>query len=575
MTIFDSIKVSAPKVNSFDLSHEVKMTCNSGYLMPLCALPVVPGDTFQFSPQVFARLQPLVNPVMHNVDVRVEAFYVPNRIIWPNFDKFVEMSKWDTDKDPSKVKPVHPYINLKDAADQEATSLLNLIGTGSLADYLGIPVQMINGEYNDQMDAHNDLSEATSKDKFNVNALPFAAYQKIYTDYYRDANIVDDDAVFQECTDGDNVDQILKIMRLQRRMYKKDYFTSALPNAQRGNDVTIPVTGSQVDISFTGQGSTKVHNSIGQGSSAAPVVRNNFEDIPAGTTSTISKLTDDNDSQMSIDNSEQLTGSLSDFEATITNLRTAFQVQRALELSMRAGKRLKEQIYAFFGVKVPDSRLDRPEYLGGCKVPVLISEVAQTSSTVNAESGSQFEASPQGNLAGRGVAAGTFNTGKKFFPEHGWFIALISVVPKANYMQGMQRHWFMTQTMDYYWPQFQHIGEQAIQRKELFWAPTGVPWSYDKGYAPNDETFGYAPRYAEYKWIPSQVRGEFRTNLFRWTMARIFSDYPNLNKEFLDVGNNNVNRAFAVTTNDYHHFLLDVYIDLKALRPMDYFGSPM
>ena len=555
MTIFDSIQVTKPKVNSFDLSHDVKMSCNSGYLMPLCCIPVVPGDTFSFSPQVFARLQPLVNPVMHELDVRIETFYVPNRIIWPNFEDFIRMEKYKNAQGVvNPDKPVAPFVNLRTLFNVSGLGAFEYLKTGSLADYLGLPVQMFNGDFNSSM----DLSGVDESSKFmKVSALPFAAYQKIYTEYYQDENVVDQSTVFDQLHDGDNSDQHLVLCPIRRRMYKKDYFTSALPNAQAGNDVSIPFNGGSVAMTFdASKGETRMQTPISvHGQDVLTVGSATSLDAKEHTIN----VGGDSDLQVSIDNSAQLEGEITSFDATIKDLRTAFSVQRALELSMRAGKRLKEQIYAFFGVKVPDMRVDRPEYLGSAKIPIIIGEVAQTSATDNT--------SPQANLAGRGAAAGRFSTGKKFFPEHGWFVAMISVTPKANYMQGLARHWNLFDSMDFYWPQFQHIGEQAILKKELFFAPTGLVYSQDQDLQDpmrNDDTFGYAPRYSEYKWMPSQIRGEFRTNLYRWHMARNFSEWPLLNKSFLEIGYQNVNRSFAVTDNAYHHFLLDVISMGKA-----------
>lgn len=548
-TIFDSIKVSAPKVNSFDLSHSVKMTCNSGYLIPFVCRPVVPGDTFRFKPEVFCRAAPMVAPAFADVDIRVETFYVPNRLLWRNFDDFIRM-----EKDSTVEKPIRPYINIADMKRLGDEGNINFVGAGSLADYLGIPVQMFNGDFNES------AIVSSKNDEGNISALPFAAVQACYRDWYQAEDVMNQEAIFDELHDGDNVDNIFKLCWLHHRCYKKDYFTSALPNAQRGNDVTIPVTGGDVGISHTpGHISTLYNVNSGTSLERGATLKVSDESNPSGVSSTdILGRT----AGVDIDNSQSLSGSINSLEATITDLRTAFSVQRALELSMRAGKRLKEQIYAFFGVKVPDDRLDRVEYLGGGKIPIMIGEVPQTSATDSV--------SPQGNLAGRATAAGDFFMDKKYFPEHGWFIAFISIVPKAQYFQGLERYWKLDDMMDYYWPQFQHIGEQSILNRELLWDPTGF-------YSGNSNlgTFGYAPRYSEYKWIPSQIRGEFRTNLVHWHAGRLFGAPPRLNGTFLEVGQTNVNRMFAVTDRNYHHFYLDIWCDLKALRPMDYFGSPL
>lgn len=539
-SIFEKIKVAMQSSNSFDLSHHVKLTTNAGYLNPICCIPVVPGDTFKFSPQVFCRVAPLQFPVLHEVDIRIEAFYVPNRLLWDNWDDFILFETRDAE-DP---KPVAPYVDLRTWNTAQSSDNYNRVGVGSLADHLGIPVQQ--------------LDFVTGDADYKVSALPFMAYQRIWLDYYCDQTIQEDlikTYYPDKLSDGDNSSSYINLATKHHRMWRKDYFTSAMPNAQRGADVTIPVTGGDVELSYDGTGQTYLrrttndHLDVGN-----PVYVGNHQiGAPTGTYEPV----DAEDNHVNIDVSENTKGELTSLEATIHDLRTAMKTQRMLEMSMAFGKRLKEQVYGFFAEKIPDSRLQRAEYLGGCKVPLMISEVAQTSQTAN---------TPQGTLAGRGVAAGEYSTGAKHFPEHGYFIAILSVVPKADYMQGLARHWRNLSMEDYYWPLFQHIGEQAIRNEELY-----LGTSQDN----NEGTFGYAPRYSDYKWLPGQIHGQFRDSLKDFHMARIFANRPNLNSDFLDIKASVANRAFAVTTDDYDHFWIDVFIDLKATRKMDYFGSPI
>lgn len=550
VSIFGATKVSAPSHNVFDLSHNVKFTTNAGYLRPIACIPVVPGDTFDLSADLYCRLAPLATPVLHNIDVRLEAFYVPNRLLWDNWEKFI-VFEHKPDNDP---KPVLPYLDLRYFKTAQDTDGYNRVGIGSLADHLGIPVTQLNFETGDA--------------DMKVSALPFAAYQKIWLDYYCDKNIQQAhiDEFYHgdgKLKDGDNSDWYNIIMQTHHRMWRKDYFTSALPDAQRGADVLIPTQGSNVDISFK-----NVDPSSGYSAQPSKVIYSGTGEQYVGASTSLRTSSNgetailSTETPISIDNSGSLKGTLTGLNATITDLRTAMATQRLLELSMRVGSRLKEQLKGIFGVNSSDSRLDRVEYLGGSTVPIMISEVAQTSETTSN--------SPQANLAGRGAAAGSSVFGRKYFEEHGYLMVIASVVPKSAYFQGMPRHFKLFDTEDFYWPMFQHIGEQAIRKEEIYFGTS------DEN---NNDTFGYTPRYAEYKWLPSTVHGEFRdvagnNGLGNMHLARYFASRPALNTDFLEIKGQSANRAFAYTENDFDHFWFDVYLKIKAKRPMDYFGSP-
>lgn len=549
-SVFGATKVSAPKHNIFDLSHSVKLSANAGYLNPVVCIPVVPGDTFDIKADVFCRLAPLATPVLANIDLRLEAFYVPNRIIWPNWEKFI-VFEHRPNNDP---KPVLPYLDLAAAHAASQSDGYNRVGVGSLADHLGIPVTML------------DFAENHSQNHL-VSALPFGAFQKIWRDYYVDPNIQKDllDEYYAGVDgngglfDGDNTERYLNLLTRHHRMWRKDYFTSALPDAQRGSDVLIPVQGGNVDILFNSKSSFE----------AARVLRTDSTrpgdgaSLETGEQAPVGNVLQDGVTgrNLTVDNHDALKGQISNVNATITDLRTAMATQRLLELSMRVGSRLKEQLLGIFGVKSSDSRLDRAEYLGGSSVPVMIGEVAQTSQTTTGATGS-----PQANMAGKGIAAGQLSYGRKYFEEHGYLIVICSIVPKAAYFQGMPRHFKMFDMEDFFWPMFQHIGEQAIKNEEIFFGTDNDN---------NEATFGYAPRYSEYKWHPSTVHGQFRDSLDNMHLARKFASRPYLNQDFLNIKAESANRAFAITSDEYDHFWLDIYFKIKAKRPMDYFGSPL
>lgn len=245
--------------------------------------------------------------------------------------------------------------------------------------------------------------------------------------------------------------------------------------------------------------------------------------------------------------------------ATINELRQAIKAQEFLELGARGGSRYIEQILAYFGVKSSDARLQRPEYLGGGKQPVVISDVLQTSETT--------QESPQGQPAGHGVSLGRSNSFKRFFEEHGYVIGIMSIMPQPCYQQGMPRQYTKFDRLEHYWPQFSHLGEQAIRKDELYYDPTNE--------IQNEETFGYAPRYAEYKFINSSVHGDFRTSLNFWHMGRIFDSCPNLNKDFVQFKPGSVNRVFAVEDQQFNHLWINVRNNITALRPMPKYGTPL
>ena len=439
VSIFGATKVAAPTRNVFDLSHSVKTSTNTGYLVPVACIPVVPGDSFQLDAQVYCRLAPMVFPTMANVDVKLEAFYVPNRLTWPNWEKFIVFERRPND-DP---KPMLPTLDLGTWYQKQQGDNYNRVGVGSLADYLGLPVTRIMEILQEPGATHENLT---------VSALPFAAYQKIWMDYYADMNIQQkmiDDYYNGDghLSDGDNTLTYYNLATLHHRMWRKDYFTSALPNAQRGADVLIPVQQSSVDIAYQASGHPDVLRDPASGDKWESDRQQNLSADAAAQLNIEGNGTKD---YANLDNSGSLKGTLNSLNSTITDLRTAMQTQRLLELSMRVGSRLKEQLLGIFGVKSSDTRLDRAEFLGSATVPIMVSEVAQTSGTTST--------SPQGNLAGRGVAAGICNFKRSYFEEHGYLMVLMSVVPRASYFQGMPRHFRNFLFTDFYWPMFQHIG---------------------------------------------------------------------------------------------------------------------
>jgi hypothetical protein len=498
--MFNSIKSLRPKRSNFDLSHEVKLSFNMGRLIPVLCDEIIPGDRFQVKSEVMIRLAPLLAPMMHRVDVYMHYFFVPNRIIWNEFEDFI------TGGPEGTLEPIHPFIS---ATDLQSAGLH---GNGQLADYLGIP----------------PLSAPPSQ-SINYNALPFRAYQEIYNEYYRDQNV--QPPVNYSKTSGDSVGDANEF-RLRNRCWEKDYFTSALPFAQRGAPVSVPATVNYSDPNLL----------FVQGDPAS-AGRLEYSD-----TTNPRQLENNSGQKVLLENIE-------DVGIDINDLRTSNALQKWLEMAARGGSRYIEQIRNFFGVSSSDARLQRPEYLGGGKQNVVISEVLQTSETTTG--------TPLGEMAGHGVSVGQSNQFRKSFEEHGIIMGIMSVLPRTAYQNGVERMWSRADKFDYFWPQFAHIGEQEILNQEIY---------YDGVATTNADTFGYQARYAEYKHKQSRVAGDFRDTLNFYHMGRIFSTTPNLSSAFVSAVP--THRTFANTNPDDHKLWSHVYHNVRALRPMPYYGTP-
>jgi len=519
MSIFSKVAMPRPQTNTFDLSHDRKFSGKIGELMPISVMEVVPGDKFNIKATNLTRFAPLITPIMHKASVYCHFFFVPNRILWPNWENFISGGE------DGLADPTFPTVDL---------SIPTQYGIQTLADYLGLP---------------------TGKQISNVSALPFAAYQKIYQDYYRDENLIDKTDV--TLSDGtQNGTETIHLSTMRKRAWQHDYFTSALPWTQRGPEATLPL-GTSAPIIYNNNSSVAtvfrdfntgnvIQNADFQGPASLQTASSGatFADIPTRT-------------YFDIDNSPNLSADLTGATASsINDLRRAFRLQEWLERNARGGARYIEIITAHFGVRSSDARLQRPEFLGGSSTPITISEVLQTSANAN-------EPSPQGNMAGHGVSVGSSNYVSYRAEEHGYIIGIMSVMPKTAYQQGVPKHWKKLDKFDYYWPSFANIGEQPIYNEEL----------YHQNNATDAEVFGYTPRYAEYKYIPSTVHGEFRDTLDFWHMGRIFNTKPTLNQDFIECDASEVDRVFNVPEGSEHLYVY-LHNEVKATRLMPYFGTP-
>lgn len=534
---FNFNSVAAPKLkrSAFDLSHEHKLSCGMGQLIPIECIECVPGDSFKISPSALVRMQALISPMMQRVDASVLWFKVPYRIIWDDFEEFITGG---VDGNSHIMPPYATFSSFEDNGN---------LTVGSLADYLGLPLPYKLNSAGEWVYSNPTNVKALGS---KVSLLPFRAYQQIYNDYFIDKNLEEAIDFAKGSGEFDN-DELDLLCALRRRAWKKDYFTSALPDAQRGAEVTIPLTGD------------------------APVefgIKDPSADVSGGFTNLSGILHRSGDvttlegGELYFDNGDNprlsATAKLDDLSVIgITALRTAFKLQQFLERNNVAGSRYIEQILAHYGVKSSDERLQRSEFLGGGSVPIIISEIE-----TNANSSSGGYDTVVGDLAGKAKGVGGFGTISTFCEEHCFIMGILSIMPKASYSQGLSKMWSRMDKFDYFWPEFQHIGEQAIAKKELFvdYFGNGDP----------EEEFGYQSRYSDYKYQPDRVSGDLRTSLSFWHMGRLFESAPALNASFIQC--EPTDRVFATSDelSNSQHCVVDMWLDEKAVRPMSRYSTP-
>lgn len=546
MSIFDSIIVPKFKRSTFELQHDVKLTTDFGKLTPFLCEEVVPGDTWYNKSDVLVRFSPLIAPVMHHMYVTTHFFYVPLRLVWDDYETF-ESGGRDGKTEP--IFPKLPMLGTKSSAGFVDTK--SLWKPGSLADYLNYPTSDSNITGPGMM----------------VSALPFRCYQLIYNDYYRDENLeLDLDISFSSGELDKDSPEYEKLLTLRYRAWAKDYLTSALPWPQKGDQQTVPLstqgTLSSTDVAFQPSGKTHVVAADGSANGALKQL---------GLDLTSSSSVGENLTDVLIDNSDQLkvkNGNviINGTSFTINDLRRAYSTQRYLEAKARGGSgRLKEWLLSIFGVDNDDLRLQRPEFLGGSSNTVQVSDILQTSQTTTS--------SPQGQYAGLGYSYGDSQGFKRTFKERGYIIGIMSVMPAPAYTEGLPRSYRKFHPTDFYLPQFANLGEQEIFDYEVSLRPFPANSGHDKL-----TTFGYAPRYSEYKYIPSRVHGDFKNmkSYGFWTLNRYYEQAPLLSNEFIKVNPtaNDLNRIFAVEEETSPKLLVQVSNHTKARRLMPFNPNP-
>lgn len=554
------------KRSKFDRSHVYKTTFNSGKLIPVFVDEVLPGDTTRMSVNYFARLATPIKPIMDNIYLDWFFFFVPNRLVWDHWQNFCFEQEDPDDSTDYVIPTVVATGNSKNAY------------LGSLWDYFGLPLN-------------------TSGNLSGISALPFRGVYLIWNEWFRDENLQksvkiqkgDTNEVLNSARSSEQPSwvftsgiSIVPGLACPPRGKRHDYFTSAFPWTQKGPGVSVGLAGTASIVDPTPDSGYLLHSNftdLAAISAAAPDAgssggyritsgsgsikfdrygSSDYSGVGGFAANTETKVTVSaqkgstylgNDSYVDLDTSSIF---------TINSLRTAFQMQKFYERLARGGSRYTEVLRSFFGVVSPDARLQRPEFLGSFTKMVNVNPIAQTSSTDST--------SPQGNLSAYGVTAAKFHGFTKSFVEHGYIFGFVCARADLTYQQGINKMWLRSTVYDFYWPTFAHLGEQAIELREI----------YAQGSEADATVFGYQERYAEYRYKPSQITGKFRSSVVNgsldmWHLSQFFKNAPALNEEFI-LENPPIERIIAVPSEP--EFLLDIGFRYTTVRPMPMFGTP-
>lgn len=499
----------------FPLSHEKKMTVDPGQLVPFVCVEANPGERFKFAVNCVLRTQPLLAPIYGELNAWFHLFFVATRNLWPKIDE--TGNNWEsfiTGGVDGLNAAVAPRWNVGSGNHD----------VGSLWDFFGLPT----------WSAANTFA-AQFPDAVVPLAFPLYAYNQVWNEWFRSQTLQTPVALTSEA--------------IQTRNWEADFFTRALPWQQRGTAPALPVSGSTSAVWAAAQ--------FGSGNPATPVAL-----VAEGANQTSPQILTPTDADAAVNVRNTFnTNTVSLASATtfgVNDIRLAVLIQRQLEVRGRGGVRYTEFLQAVYGTHPRDDRLNRPEFIGGYRMPILVSEVLQTSAAA-------AQPTPQGNLAGRGISAGEGYLGSYRAPEHGYFIGLMSVMPRPAYQQGIDASWLRTSKYDWLIPEFQGLSEQAVYNQELYLANDGL----------NRTIFGYQARYNEYRYQRSLVTGLFRSTLNYWHLGRVFSSRPSLNDSFISLKSaeaTTLKRVAAVTSQPM--FFVNIGNVIEAVRPISEFGEP-
>lgn len=521
----------------FDRSSSVKTSFNVGSIVPFYVDEVLPGDTFSVNTSRVVRLQTLLTPVMDNIYLDSYFFFVPNRLVWEHWKEF------NGENTESAWIPQTEYEVPQITAPEGGWDI------GSIADYMGIP---------------------TGVEGIAVNALPLRAYALIMNEWFRDQNLQDpvvvptDDSTVVGSNGATFITDLAKGGKPYVAAKYHDYFTSALPAPQKGPDVSLPLgvidnmpvqtlnqnhDATQYPIKFW-DGASNSTQALGYPTSSSNKEAW-FMDPSTTTGASLPRPTN----LWAVPTSDSLEA------VTINQLRLAFQIQKLYERDARGGTRYIEILKSHFGVTSPDARLQRPEYLGGNRIPININQIIQQSGTVDG-------GTPQGTTVGQSLTTDKHNDFTKSFTEHGFVIGVMVARYDHTYQQGLERMWSRKSRFDYYWPVFANIGEQAIYNKEI----------YAQGNAQDDEVFGYQEAWADYRYKPNRVTGEMRSSapqsLDVWHLGDDYDALPMLSDDWIREDPANVDRVLAVQSSVSNQLFADIYIRNTTTRPMPMYSIP-
>lgn len=557
MSIFSKIPLPKVKRSTHNLSFDNLLTTDYGRLTPILCEPIQPGERWRYKPEVFCRSYPMVAPIMHEVNIFCHFFFVPDRIIWPDSEEFYTGGSDGN----SRITPPH-FFGQSDYPLLAA--YYEFFRVGTLYDYLDFPIMEVDGS------SHSSTAWPA------IDLRPFLVYRRIFDDYYRDENLtapldyssVKSGVISPPTKLGEGDSYVNELFQLRQRSWKKDYFTAALPWAQRGTELFVPLDNGFAPVNWMNlSGGTPPPTYLRQGGVR---ITENGQTIQTASGSAGNPAVSLNQLDPGSGRDTTLWADLSNMQGfTIETLRRTAALQQFLEKSARGGGRYGETILSHYGLYPQDARLQRAEYLGGMRQPLTISEVLQTSATT--------EDSPLGDMGGRAVSAGSVGGFRFRAPEHGWIMGIMSVMPKAVYDNQLPRKYQLFDRLDYPWPEFQHIGEQAIMNSEVYVSPSGYTQP-DYTFAKMDEelkgTFGYAPRYAEWKSKQSRIHGDFHNTLDFWTMVRRFSSRPNLNSAFVTYPKNSSPDEKCYPVYNHDKLIFQVKHKIRSNMPLSKWGIP-